>query len=223
MTITYLAFDKPENAEKFVGALLDHGAMTEDISVVAREGVMTYKLDEIENSAAKGITTTTPQDATMGALAGTSVGVGVGLAAALAAVFVPGFGLVFGGGALAAALAGAAATAGAGALAGGITGYLVDLGVKGEQLNDLTRFYQEGRVIVAYAYREDGVDPDTLWTLAQKYGAAQSAPNQYAEAGDNAVVSVDEAVVEIAIDENPAIENDSVIMGDPVAATKPAR
>jgi CBS domain-containing protein len=181
MTTTYLSFDLAENAEKFVGAALDQGARPEDISVIAYPGVLDNHAEDrpdgedIAEDAKKGLSTTTPEDAATGAVAGAGVGVGVGVLAGLASIFVPGFGLVAGGGALATAIAGAAATAGAGAVAGGVTGYLKDLGVEGDVPENFEEDYKGGKVIVGVAYHENGLTPDELAQLARKYHAVRSS------------------------------------------------
>lgn len=202
MTITYFAFDEVYRAEQFIGALMDHGAVPEDISVVAKEGVDVRDSKEIAKEAETGITTTTSGDVAYGAAAGANIGLGLGVAAGLASLFVPGIGLVAGGGAVATAIAGALGSAGAGAIAGGLTGYLRDLGIKDEHIDDWMRFYQARYVIVALNRREDGIEEETVWELAKKYGAAQSSPNTYADfkASQQAVIEVEERL----LNENPS-------------------
>lgn len=173
MTTTFFSFDLTENAERFVAAVIDNGAAAGDISVIAYPGVLDKDGAEIAKTAESGISTTTPQDAGMGAAAGATVGLGVGALAGLASLFIPGFGLVVGGGALATAIAGAAATVGAGAVAGGITGYLRDLGVEGDVPEDFENDYKGGKIIVGVSYREDGIDSETLYTLGRKYHASR--------------------------------------------------
>ena len=179
MVVSYYAFERPDQAEKFIGALFDHGATQEDISVVAKEGVFGEDARKLVERVVNGISTTTPSDAAIGAVEGAALGTGVGLIAALASVFVPGIGFVLGGGAMATALAGAFASAGAGAVAGGVAGYLKDLGMPPEAKEDIERHYKENRVIVAYTLPEGCINPDTLWTLAHKYDALESPPNSY--------------------------------------------
>lgn len=208
MTTTYLSFDLAENAEKFVGAALDHGARAEDISVIAYPGVLDRDGQQIAGQAEKGITTTTAEDAGTGAAAGAGVGLGIGVLAGLASIFIPGFGLVFGGGALATAIAGAAATAGAGAVAGGMTGYMRDLGVEGDVPEDFERDYKGGKVIVGIAYHENGIEPDELSLLARKYHATRTTDNLPAVPTRAAVESDVDLVGDVDLDET----------GEPVVA-----
>ena len=194
MTTTYFSFDLAENAEKFVGAVIDHGAKAEDISVIAYPGVLDRDGYEIAKGAEKGITTTTPQDAGTGAAAGAGVGLGLGVLAGLASIFIPGFGLVVGGGALATAIAGAAATAGAGALAGGVAGYLRDMGVEGDVPENFEKDYKGGKVIVGVAYEENGIKPEDLSLLSRKYHASRTS-HELPPVPDHAVVETETVVI----------------------------
>src|ERR1044072_7730332 len=139
MSTLYASFTDASAAERAVGALLDQGAVAEDLSIVANEAYNSVRAVnanvramEAENSAKGGISTTTPADVAVGAVKGAGIGLGVGVAAALVSIFVPGLGLIMGGGALATALAGGAATMLAGSAAGGVVGYLRDQGVPDE-------------------------------------------------------------------------------------------
>jgi hypothetical protein len=210
MTTTYLSFDLAQNAEKFIGAALDHGARAEDISVIAYPGVLDRDGQHIADSAEKGLSTTTAQDAGTGAAAGAGVGLGVGVLAGLASIFIPGFGLVMGGGALATAIAGAAATAGAGAVAGGITGYLRDLGVEGDVPEDFERDYKGGKVIVGVAYEENGISPEDLSLLSRKYHATRTTDNIPPMPGRAVVASDVEVVSDVDLDETgePVVRED---------------
>ena len=155
----YASFTDMTDAEKAIGALLDHGMKPKDISLVAHEShsgrLESYStgenlnLKELEVHAKTGITTTTGADAESGALTGAGVGLGVGVAAALASVFLPGFGIILGGGALSIALAGAAATAGAGAVAGGAMGFLKDQGVPEHAATTYDTTIQGGGAVMA--------------------------------------------------------------------------
>ena len=175
MTTTFLSFDLAVNAERFLGAALDQGAMAEDISVVAYPGLLDRDGYAIARGATSGITMTTPQDAEVGAAAGAGIGLAAGIVAGMASITIPGFGLVMGGGALATAIAGAVATAGAGAVAGGIAGYLRDLGVEGDVREDFEKDYKGGRVIVGITYDGDGILPETVSLLARKYHATRTS------------------------------------------------
>lgn len=178
MTTIYYSFSQPENARRFVAAVLDHGATSEQVSVVAQEGVA-WNSDtdspemEIEKSAESGITTTTAGDAASGAVKGAGVGAGVGILASLAALLIPGVGLVVGGGALAIALAGAAGTVGAGAVAGGVFGYLRDQGMPNDVSEAFESDYRANHVIVGVNLDPEGLPINELSELADKYHAVR--------------------------------------------------
>ena len=84
----YASFTDIMDAERAIGALLDHGIKPKDISIVANERhsdrISNYStgenlsLKELEAHAKTGITTTTGADAESGALTGAGVGLGVG-------------------------------------------------------------------------------------------------------------------------------------------------
>ncbi len=127
---------------------------------------------QAEAIAKSGITTTTPEDAGVGALKGTGIGLGIGILAGLAALVVPGVGLVVGAGALAGALGVAASTTVAGAAVGGLVGYLKDQGVPE---SDAQRFHHavgSGGALLAVSIPSNGVDLQETEVLLNKYGAA---------------------------------------------------
>lgn len=170
-TNIYASFRDPSHAQSAVGALLDHGANVQDISLVLPpnyenpEKTGTEELDRAD----KGITTTTGADAAAGAAKGAGIGLGVGAAAALVSILVPGIGLVIGGGALATALAGAAATTAAGAIAGGATGYLKDQGVPEEKAHEFSGHIERGGAIVSISVPSGNLDYTTAQSLFAKY------------------------------------------------------
>lgn len=207
MTSVFLSFDLKENAEKFVAALLDHGMTTADISVVAREGGRTFTAEEVERDAATGITTTTAEDFSKGAVIGGSAGLGLGVLLGLATLFVPGVGLVAGAGALATAIAATATTGAAGALVGGLAGYMRDMGVEGEVPDEFERDYADDYIIVAAALRADGLTSTEIANLADKYHATRTTLKQPAVAA----VPVVERRVETAVVESTC--------GEPIVAT----
>lgn len=173
----YASFDDPSAARSAMGALLDHGARAEDISLVMPENFKDTDSDETtattnERSAETGITTTTGDDAAAGAAKGAGIGLGVGAIAAIVSVLVPGVGLVIGGGALATALAGAAATTAAGAIAGGVTGYLKDQGVPDEYATKFSEVYSRGGAILTISVPSGDVDSAKAEGVLSKYGHA---------------------------------------------------
>jgi hypothetical protein len=179
----YATFADPKMAEKAVGAVLDHGVKTQDISIVFPEGyVSTINNDKdqptaenLEKTAEHGITTTTAGDAASGAAKGAGIGLAAGVLAALAAVFIPGIGLVAGGGALAIAIGGAAGTTAAGAVAGGITGYLKDQGVSDEAVQSYTNAINSGGALVSITLTDEKVNSFEVEAVLEKYQGALSS------------------------------------------------
>ena len=177
-TNIYASFKSPSTAQSAVGALLDHGARVEDVSLVLpgtydnRTGTpdATGTPEETLNRAESGITTTTGEDAASGAAKGAGIGLGIGALAALVSVLVPGVGLVVGGGALATALAGTAATTAAGAIAGGMTGYLKDQGVPEEMASKFSSHIERGGAVVSISVPSNDVDYDRAQAIFAKYG-----------------------------------------------------
>jgi len=138
-------------------------------------------LNDIETSAKKGISITSPADAGAGAIKGTAWGAGLGVLAAIAAVTVPGFGIVLGGGALATALGAVAASAGAGAVAGAVTGYLKDQGVDEKNALHYEETIGSGGALVAVSVPSGGIDEMRVNEILTKYGA--TGVNSYATRG----------------------------------------
>lgn len=175
----YLAFDSVDNAEKAIGALMDHGADQSDISAIANDSYYRQnhpadfeKLESAVEAGKEGISTTTGSDAAAGAAGGAAIGAGAGTLAALAALFIPGVGLVLGGGALAVAAAGVAASAGAGAIAGGVTGYLKDMGMDDHVAEKHGKTVEDGGAIIAVAMTDDNnLTLEDIEMIAEKYRA----------------------------------------------------
>ncbi|HZW02595.1 MAG TPA: YsnF/AvaK domain-containing protein [Anaerolineaceae bacterium] len=126
-------YERFEQANDAVKALLDSGFSEDEISMVARDQEGRYS-GEIERMREKGddISEGTATGAGIGAVAG---GVG-GFLLSLGALAIPGIGPIVAAGPLLATLTGA----GVGALAGGLIGALADLGIPEEQ----ARYYSEG-------------------------------------------------------------------------------
>lgn len=182
MTTVYSSFTTPEAAEKAMGALLDHGVKTENISVLFNESYRgavgpVYKRENeehVKGMAETGLTTTTAADAGAGAITGAGVGLAVGILAGLASILIPGVGLVIGGGAAAAALGGAAAATGAGAIAGGVTGYLKDQGMPAEATDHYGSYVSMGGAVVTVNVDGTGPSEVDIRSLLTKYGAADA-------------------------------------------------
>lgn len=174
-TNVYAIFPEVDSARSALGALLDHGARPEDVSLIVREphinefGEETATADEIKESAEKGLTPTTAADAGVGAAKGAGIGVGLGTLGAIAALLVPGVGLVIGGGALALAIGGAVGTTAAGAVAGGVAGYLKDQGVSDTDAARYSDTFDGGAAILSISVPSGNVDTATAQDIFGKY------------------------------------------------------
>jgi hypothetical protein len=177
-TTVYASFTSAEDAEKAIGALLDHGVATEDLGVALNEKYRPYTSDEnktagdIIGHADSGITVTTPDDMGSGAAKGAGVGLGIGALAAIASIAIPGFGLVVGGGALAAAIGGMVGATAAGAIAGGAVGYMKDQGLPQETAERYTMAIGEGGAVVSVSVPSKGVADYTVEEILRKYGGS---------------------------------------------------
>ena len=174
----YATFNDTKMAKDAVGALMDHGVLADDITLILpynddRSDVAEEKrADATVQKAETGITTTTQDDAAVGATKGAFFGFGIGSIAALAAIMIPGIGLVVGGGALATALIGAAGATVAGAAAGGVVGYLKDQGVPEAESQRFSNVYEQGGAILNINAPSNGVDGATMESILAKYGEA---------------------------------------------------
>jgi hypothetical protein len=204
MSTLYASFPNPSDAERAAGALLDHGAEANDISLLANEKtsygkpiVQTSETLSSENSAKSGLSTTTPADAASGAAKGAVIGAGLGALAVAASLFIPGVGLVVGGGALATALMGGVGTAVAGAAAGGVTGLLTDQGVPEDVVTHYSNVFVDGGAILEVAVPSNKLDAVTAEALLVKYGASNIATVNSARvrAGDVQIPQPDPLIV----------------------------
>jgi hypothetical protein len=209
MSTLFASFDTLDQAQKAVGALLDHGAKPEDISLVANEPIDSWRAPKAatetsaaESEAKKSITTTTAGDAVIGAEKGALIGVGVGIIAAIAALAVPGVGLVVGGGALAAAIAAAAGTTAAGAVAGGITGYLEDQGMGPETITRYSTVFERGGTILGIGVPSGRLLPEYAEQLLAKYGAADVAVSN----STRSLMDRDNSQRQLPLIENPNLD-----------------
>jgi hypothetical protein len=169
----YATFNDAKSAEKAIGALLDHGARQEDISVIATDKYMENDSQhnaDVETNAKSGITTTTGSDAAAGAAEGAGIGLGVGILAGLAAITIPGVGIVLGGGALAAAMAAAGATTVAGAISGGVAGYMADQGLPQDVVNKYSNYVSSGSALIAVELPTGNMDDLSTYDTIAKYG-----------------------------------------------------
>lgn len=174
----YATFNDTNMAKDAMGALLDHGVAAEDMTLVLpvnedrNIAAEEERAVETKQEAETGITTTSQDDAAVGATKGAFFGFGVGSIAALAAILVPGLGLIVGGGALATALIGAAGATVAGTVAGGVVGYLKDQGVPEEQSQRFSNVYEQGGAILNISAPSGPMDAAEIEAILQKYGEA---------------------------------------------------
>ena len=175
----FATFSTAHDAEQALGALLDHGVNSADISVVLNDADRA-RVDEhlktgadIRGTAEKGLTTTTAGDAASGAAKGAGIGLGIGALAAIAAVTLPGIGIILGGGALATALAGVAGATAAGAVAGGSFGYLKDQGVPGDSVEHYERTVKEGGALVSVSVPSGNVSEHEAREIMAKYASRE--------------------------------------------------
>jgi hypothetical protein len=175
MSIIYSSFLDCDDAQRAAGALLDRGALKDDIDLVAnekctlRENGTSHNGNGANDKAKEGVTVTTGSDAASGAVKGAGVGLAVGIAAGLASILIPGVGLVFGAGALATAMAAAAGTTAAGAIAGGVTGYLVDQGVPTEAAKSYHDTIKNGGALLAFRVPSKDVSESEAIEILTKY------------------------------------------------------
>jgi len=177
----YASFDSMHDAEKALGALLDHGFQGHDVSVIIDpdrydlKDARAHNAYEVLDVAGNGITTTTASDATATMPAGAAMGLGVGALAGLAALMIPGIGLVLGGGALATALAGAAGATVAGAVAGGAYGYLKDQGAAESASEHYKQLVENGNIVLAIDTVASRVNAAEIHTIIAKYNGTELA------------------------------------------------
>lgn len=166
----YARFDDYKNAERAVGALLDHGVDKDDVSLLTNQVDKDGDNTKHEGHAKNGITTTTGADAASGAAKGAGVGLVVGALGALASLTIPGFGLVTGGAALATALGAAAGTTAAGAVSGGVAGFLQDQGVAADAAAGYEEAVKNGGALVSVSVPSKKVTRLDAEQILAKYG-----------------------------------------------------
>ncbi|MEZ0327044.1 MAG: hypothetical protein ACAH95_14185 [Fimbriimonas sp.] len=177
MATLYASFVSLGDAERAAGALLDQGAVSEDLAMLASEAHSSSFAPHVEHdvaaeSAAKtGISTTTAGDAAYGAVKGSVIGLGVGALAALGALLIPGIGIVIGGGALATALAGTLGSAAAGAAAGGVAGFLKDQGVGETYVSHYSDALHSGGSVLSINIPTGRLSAVEVEQILAKYGA----------------------------------------------------
>jgi hypothetical protein len=172
MSTLFATFADAAMAQRAVGALVDHGADKDSISLVGNQNH--EELWKAESHAKTGVTTTSGADAAHGAAKGAGVGLGIGVLAGLASLFIPGFGLVVGGSAMATALAAAAGTTAAGAFTGAVEGYLVDQGVPKNVATDYKQALENGSALLSINLPSGKLDRVDAEQIVAKYNGGQS-------------------------------------------------
>lgn len=150
MTSLHASFPDAAFAQKALGALLDQGARKIDLAASFPRGYFSNEdpfLSDL-NKATEGITTTTRDDAAVGAYRGAGLGLILGTAACVAALWLPDVGLVTGGAAGYTGLLCLAASALAGAMVGWVAGFLHDQGVTTAIAVDKQSAWRNGKAAV---------------------------------------------------------------------------
>jgi hypothetical protein len=135
-------------AERALGALQATGVSRDDISLMARQGVVPEYAD-VDMQVAEGAAVGASSGAVAGGLGGLLVGLGL--------VTIPGIGPVLAAGTLATALATTAAGAGLGAAAGGVLGGLAGLGVPREDVELYAEGVKRGGVLLSANVNDERV------------------------------------------------------------------
>ncbi|MBC8136273.1 MAG: hypothetical protein H8F28_10330 [Fibrella sp.] len=178
----YGVFSSIENAERAISALKDHGASGNEISVVRRSDGK--GLAGVEEGGSHGITVTTAEDATAGALKGGAAGIALGVLAGAVMLTIPGVGPILAAGPLWAAFGAAAAAGAAGAALGGVVGYLVDQGVPSDKAHVYAGAIHRGDVLVSV--RSNHMMAGEAALLFEKYGAEEIGQHTIGELMDGA-------------------------------------
>lgn len=178
----YGVFSSIENAERAISALKDHGAGGNEISVVRRSDGK--GLADVEEGGSHGITVTTAEDATAGALKGGAAGIALGILAGAVMLTIPGVGPILAAGPLWAAFGAAAAAGAAGAALGGVVGYLVDQGVPSEKAHVYAGAIHRGDVLVSV--RSSHLMAGEAAILLEKYGATEIGQHTIGDPVDGA-------------------------------------
>lgn len=178
----YGVFENIENAERAISALKDHGAHGNEISVVRRSDGK--GMAGVEEGGSHGITVTTVEDATAGALKGGAAGIALGVLAGAVMLTIPGVGPILAAGPLWAAFGAAAAAGAAGAALGGVVGYLVDQGVPSEKAHVYAGAIHRGDVLVSV--RSNHMMAGEATILFEKYGASEIGQHTIGDLMDGA-------------------------------------
>jgi uncharacterized membrane protein len=130
-------FYTEHEASRAIEDLKDHGFLTEDISVIARNKRDVEAINDETGSKA-------PEGMASGAATGGILGGVTGLLAGIGALAIPGIGPIIAAGPIAATLTGVAVGAGTGGLVGGLIG----LGIPEDEAEAYDNDVDEGRILV---------------------------------------------------------------------------
>ncbi|MBC7806867.1 MAG: hypothetical protein H7145_12030 [Akkermansiaceae bacterium] len=178
----YGVFGNIENAERAISALKDHGASGNEISVVRRSDGK--GMAGVEEGGSHGITVTTAEDATAGALKGGAAGIALGVLAGAVMLTIPGVGPILAAGPRWAAFGAAAAAGAAGAALGGVVGYLVDQGVPSDKAHVYAGAIHRGDMLVSV--RSNHMMAGEAAILLEKYGATEIGQHTIGDPMDGA-------------------------------------
>ena len=176
----YGLFESVVDAERALSALKDHGATSDEVSVVHKSDGS--GVPEIENEADHSISGTSPGDVVAGAMKGGAVGVTLGILGAAVALTIPGVGPILAAGPLAAAFGVTLISGAAGAATGGVVGYMVDQGIPEEAAHHYHNAIDRGDILVAV--RSAHVSSADAAMLLEKYGAAMIGRHAVGAVGD---------------------------------------
>ncbi|UQZ35132.1 hypothetical protein C2I18_17320 [Paenibacillus sp. PK3_47] len=154
-------FYTEHEASSAIEDLKNHGFLTEDISVIARN-----KRDVEAISDETG--TKAPEGMASGAATGGILGGLTGLLAGIGALAIPGIGPIIAAGPIAATLTGAAVGAGTGGLVGGLIG----LGIPEDEAQTYDNYVDEGRILVMVD--ADSSQVNDVYTVFRNHNSANA-------------------------------------------------
>lgn len=175
----YGLFTNVSDAERALSALKDHGATSDEVSVVHKHDGS--GVPALENEADHAISGTSAGDVVAGAMKGGAVGITLGVLGAAIALTIPGIGPILAAGPLAAAFGATLISGAAGAATGGVVGYMVDQGIPEDAAHHYHNALDRGDILVAV--RSSHLAVGDAMMLLEKYGATQIGRHAVGSAG----------------------------------------
>lgn len=176
----YGLFNSVSDAERALSALKDHGATSDEVSVVHKSDGS--GVPALENEAEHSVSGTSAGDVVAGAMKGGAVGITLGVLGAAIALTIPGIGPILAAGPLAAAFGATLITGAAGAATGGVVGYMVDQGIPEDAAHHYHNAIDRGDILVAV--RSSHFSSADAAMLLEKYGATQIGRHAVGTTGD---------------------------------------